>query len=295
MWSAFFRRTKKSKKSNISKEFDSGVVRSVVVSDLGNIRTNNEDVGLFFRIADDSISAEKGCLLMVADGMGGHQAGEVASNMAAQIISHEYYKQQGSIEKSLEKAFELANKKIFELASGSKAHRGMGTTCTALVIFDKEIYYAHAGDSRAYILKRNHISRITEDHTHVSELVKNGSISAAEAEKHPDRNILTNAMGTKPVLRVDTGKFHLSFEENDRLLLCSDGLYDYIRDNEMGELLSEGSLSDVANRMVALAKQRGGHDNITVVLAERVHAFKDVVSKETRDFAIPATKEFDLS
>ncbi|MGZ5286484.1 MAG: Stp1/IreP family PP2C-type Ser/Thr phosphatase [Flavisolibacter sp.] len=293
-WFNLFK-SKKKVEEKISEEIFSGPIKAVIVSDLGNIRTNNEDVGLFFRIADEEISQEKGSILLVADGMGGHQAGEVASQMAAQIISHEYYKQNGSIEKSLEKAFETANREIFELASKSKAHKGMGTTCTALVIFEKAIYYAHAGDSRAYILKQDGISQITQDHTYVNELVNRGEITAEAAATHPERNILTNAMGTKPTIRVDTGRYEKNFEETDRLLLCSDGLYDYIKDSEMGELLSGGALPDIANNMVALAKKRGGHDNITVVLAERILAAKEAVTKETRDFDIPATKEYDLS
>ncbi len=295
MWNSFFRKNRKPAPKPVPQEFDSGSIRAVVVTDLGNIRTNNEDVGLFFRIADDHISTEKGCLLIVADGMGGHQAGEVASQMAAQIISHEYYKQNGSIEKSLAKAFETANAEIFDLASKSKSHKGMGTTCTAVVIFEKEIYYAHAGDSRAYILKQDGISQITQDHTYVNELVRRGEITAEAAATHPERNILTNAMGTKPSIRVDTGRIEKNFEESDRLLLCSDGLYDYIKDSEMGELLSRGSLREIANEMVSLAKKRGGHDNITVVLAERIPTANEAVTKETRDFDIPATKEYDLS
>jgi len=252
-----------------TKEFDTGTVKSVIVSDPGNIRTNNEDIGLFFRIADEEVSREKGCLMMVADGIGGHNAGEVASRMAADIISHEYFKLTGSIEKSLAKAFELANKNIFERSMSDRSVKGMGTTCTTVVIIDSTIYYAHVGDSRAYLLKNDKISRITEDHTYVQELVKNGDITIAEASIHPRRNILTNAMGTKDSLRVDTGKFPLLFEDKDRLMICSDGLYEYLNDNEIARILGENSLHHAANEMVDEAKKRGGHDNITVVLVQK--------------------------
>lgn len=289
-----FSKKKKPEPQTDTKEFDAGAVRSVIVSDLGNIRTNNEDIGLFFRIADEKVSRQKGCLLMVADGMGGHNAGEVASRMAADIISHEYFKLNGSIEKSLAKAYELANKNIFEMSASNKSVRGMGTTCTTLVIIDDIIYYAHVGDSRAYLLKNDKISRITEDHTYVQELVKNGEITVAEAAIHPKRNILTNAMGTKDSLRIDTGKFALPFEEKDRLMICSDGLYEYLNDNEIARILGGNSLHHAAHEMVDEAKKRGGHDNITVVLAEKVSATNGTTEKETKDFDIPQTQEYDL-
>jgi len=294
MFSKLFRR--KSKKETQSEVIDSGNVKAVVLSDLGNIRKNNEDMGMFFRIADENITREKGYLLIVADGMGGHQAGEVASKMAAEIISEEYFKQTGNggIEKNLYRAFTVANKKIFELSSARKSLQGMGTTCTALVIAGDSVYYAHAGDSRGYFLKKNVITRITQDHTYVQELVNKGEITAKEADTHPKRNILTNAMGTKPDLRVDTGKCDLTFEKNDRLLLCSDGLYDYLSDEELAEILSKMPLQEAAEYMITESKKRGGHDNLTVVLAEKTEAIKETTTKETRDFVLPVTKEHDL-
>ncbi|MFI5187367.1 MAG: Stp1/IreP family PP2C-type Ser/Thr phosphatase [Chitinophagales bacterium] len=294
MFNLFSKKKKQQELQKDTKEFDAGTLKSVIVSDLGNIRTNNEDIGLFFRIGDEVISREKGCLMMVADGMGGHNAGEVASRMAADIISHEYFKLNGSIEKSLAKAFELANKNIFEMSMSNKSVKGMGTTCTTLIIADKIIYYAQVGDSRAYLLKDNKISRITEDQTYVQELVKNGEITMAEAAVHPKRNILTNAMGTKDSLRVDTGKFALPFEEKDRLMICSDGLYEYLNDNEIARILGGNSLHHAANEMVEEAKKRGGHDNITVVLAEKISVTNGTTEKQTKDFDIPQTQEYDL-
>jgi len=289
-----FNKKKKSQPQKDTSEFEAGTVRSVIVSDLGNIRTNNEDIGLFFRIGDEEISRAKGCLMMVADGMGGHNAGEVASRMAADIISHEYFKLNGSVEKSLARAYELANKNIFEMSVSNRSTKGMGTTCTTLVILDNTIYYAQVGDSRAYLLKSDKISRITEDQTYVQELVKSGEITTAEAATHPKRNILTNAMGTKDYLRVDTGKFALPFEEKDRLMICSDGLYEYLNDNEIARILGGTSLHNAANEMVEEAKRRGGHDNITVVLAEKISVSASSTEKETKDFDIPQTQEYDL-
>jgi serine/threonine protein phosphatase PrpC len=293
-WNKLFR--KKNKKENTSELIESGNVKAVVLSDLGNIRTNNEDVGMFYRIAEEDITREKGYLLIVADGMGGHKAGEVASKMATEIISQEYFKKNGngSIEKTLYKAFSTANRKIYELASSQKAYHGMGTTCSAFVVTGDAVYYAHVGDSRGYFLKNNLITRITEDHTYVQELVNKGEITTKEADTHPKRNILTNAMGTKPDLRIDTGKCAYSFENDDRLMLCSDGLYDYIHENELADILNNKPLQEAAEYMIREAKKRGGHDNITVVLAEKTETAIASAPKETRDVELPQTKEYDL-
>jgi protein phosphatase len=248
----FWKKRKKENKGiaeSKSEVIDSGNVKVIVRSDLGNIRLNNEDMGMFYRIADENIIREN---------------------------------------------VELANKKIYDMASSNAAYHGMGTTCTAIVVAEKNIYYAHVGDSRAYIFKNNVIARITEDHTYVQELVKKGEITAAEAETHPKRNILTNAMGTKPSLRIDTGKFIAPFEKNDKLLLCSDGLYDYLKDEELSDILKNKTLQEAAEYMIQEAKNRGGHDNITVVLAEKTEAEKETTAKETRDFDLPVTKEHEL-
>jgi PPM family protein phosphatase len=272
-------------------------IKVVVKTDLGNVRTNNEDAGSFFKVADENTIREKGYLLLVADGMGGHNAGEVASKMAVEIIHEEYFKPNGDSnkEKLLSKAFNTANKKIFDMASANQSYKGMGTTCTALVVVGQSIYYAHAGDSRAYLYKNKSITRLTEDHTYVQQLVKNGDITAAEADTHPQRNVLTNAMGTKPTLRVDTGKAAATFDENDRLLLCSDGLYDYLNDDELATALRYESLQDAADYLVNEAKRRGGKDNITVVLAERTATPDETALKLTRDVDLPKlTRDADL-
>lgn len=292
----FAKKEKEPHTENKSEIIDSGNIKVVILSDLGNIRTNNEDNAMFFRIADETILQEKGYLLIVADGMGGHQAGEVASSMSADIISKEYFRQNnnGAVEKNLSHAFSLANKKIFELSSQNRAYQGMGTTCTVLIVIDQSVYYGQVGDSRAYVLKNNLFSRITEDQTYVQELVNSGDITAEEAEVHPKRNILTNAMGTKPDLRIETGKCDFLFEQGDKLLLCSDGLYDYLKDGELSEVLGKMPLQEAASYMIAEAKKRGGHDNITVLLAEKTAAIRETTSKETRDFDLPQTKEYDL-
>jgi len=295
----FWRKKNKEKTSAHADPAPGGnsAIRVIVKTDIGNVRSNNEDAGSFFKINDDHISREKGCLMIVADGMGGHNAGEVASRMAIDIISNEYYKRNGdrSPERSLLKAFESANKQIFEKAGANANCKGMGTTCTAIAVSGTDIYFAHAGDSRAYLYRNKQISRITEDHTYVQELVKKGDITLQEAETHPQRNILTNAMGTKPRLRVDTGKYPVAFERHDRLLLCSDGLYDYLADDELAEAMQMPSLGNLADHLIAEAKRRGGKDNITLVLAEISDALPDEGFKQTRDADLPKlTRDADL-
>jgi len=296
IWNIFKKKKKKSRSSGKSELIDSGQLRVVIRTDLGNIRTNNEDMGLFYKIADEQVIREKGYLLLVADGMGGHQAGEVASRMASEIIGQEYFKdsKNGGAEKSLRRAFENANQKIFQSAAANRAQQGMGTTCTAIVVIDEELYFAHVGDSRAYLYKDGKVTRITTDHTYVQELVKSGEITAEEAETHPKRNILTNAMGTKPEVKVDTGICPAEFSIGNKLMLCSDGLYDYLNDQEIGQYLTQASLAESAEIMINEAKKRGGHDNITIVLAEKVSGQQETTTKETRDIDLPATKEFDL-
>ena len=275
---------------------DPADMKVVIVTDLGNIRTNNEDTGLYFRVSDQRVEREKGGLMMVADGMGGHAAGEIASKMAADTITREYFKNgtAGTIEKNLLKVFSAANKNIFDAASSNPVLKGMGTTCTALVVVNSQVYYAHVGDSRAYVIKAHNIAQITTDHTHVQDLVKAGAITPDEAAVHPQRNILTNAMGTKPQVQADTGKCDFLFEAGDKLLLCSDGLYDYLEDAEILAIVNSNCTQEAAEALVAEAKKRGGHDNITVVLAAKTPVAVTPVSKKTRDFIIPVTREIDL-
>ncbi|GAB3946372.1 Stp1/IreP family PP2C-type Ser/Thr phosphatase [Spirosoma harenae] len=269
-------------------------INAVVLSDLGNVRQNNEDTGLFVRLADEGLRRKKGYLLLVADGMGGHLAGEIASQMAAELINREYFQSTQNIEKSLQRAFQIANQQIFDEARTHDKFRGMGTTCTAIVVHEQELYFAHVGDSRAYILKAGQLVQLTQDHTYVQELLRKGEISAEAAANHPERNVLTQAMGTKAEVRVDIGRCVLPFDKGDRLILCSDGLYEYCLETDFIRILSQESLPDAAEELINLAKSRGGHDNITVVLAERIKTDVQTTSKETREIDLPLTRDLEL-
>jgi PPM family protein phosphatase len=299
MWSKWFGRKKNVPAEAVMQDLPEITLEVAILSDLGMIRTNNEDTGLFFRTADEAIRRRKGYLLVVADGMGGHQAGEVASALAAQTVSDEYFHTPDStITSSLEKSFRVANERIYLKSTSDAAFHGMGTTCTAMVIAGEEIFYAHAGDSRAYHISNGAIRQVTQDHTYVQELVNAGEISQAEAAVHPKRNILTNAMGTKPVLRVDAGRHPDRLGDGDVVLLCSDGLYDYLSDEELLSMLDNRTLAQAAKEMVDTAKQRGGHDNITVVMAQRTDSAVSMHARETRDIGVhtdvPQTQETQL-
>ncbi len=293
----FWRKKKNKATDNVGAVLPAATIKVVIKTDLGKIRTNNEDSACFFQLQENNTRPLKGSLLMVADGMGGHLAGEVASRMAVDTIREEYFKQDNYANKLklLEKAFQAANKKIFELASSNANYKGMGTTCTAILIEGKTIFSAHVGDSRAYLFKNDALIRLTEDHTYVRELVKNGDISKAEAETHPQRNILTNAMGTKATMQLDTNQINTSFDTGDRLMICSDGLYDYLNDEEIAEALKNTSLDDTANYFIAEARLRGGKDNITVALAEQITASNENRSRETKDNDLPVmTRDVDI-
>jgi serine/threonine protein phosphatase PrpC len=250
----------------------SGDLRAVVLSHLGCVRTNNEDAALFIRPSAKDVRPSKGFLAVVADGMGGHAAGEIASHMAVETVAKTYFDRDESSEESLFFALTKANRNIWQAAARNARQKGMGTTCTAVAIVDNRLYLGHVGDSRAYLLKKGQIFQLSKDHTYVQDLVDQGVITPMEAEKHPERNVLTRAMGTHNKLEIDVAVLPYLFEEDDRLFLCSDGLYDYLSNDEIASLMLNPSLSEAASQLIDLAKQRGGHDNITVLLVERVSA-----------------------
>lgn len=258
-----------------------GDIRAVVLSDVGCVRTNNEDAARFVRPSNSSLRLQKGYLAIVADGMGGHAAGEVASQLAVETIAKTYYQREESPEESLFLAFTKANREIWQSASKNSRQRGMGTTCTTVALSDNRLYLAHVGDSRAYLFQNGQFFQISTDHTYVQTLVEQGVITPAEAEKHPERNVLTRAMGTHIKVEIDVAHLSYIFGENDRLLLCTDGLYDYLNNEEMAQLLLNPSLSEAAQQLVEAAKQRGGHDNITVLIIEKVPAYTFQSAKPT--------------
>jgi len=222
-------------------------------SDTGRQRRANEDS--FFARAP---------LFVVADGMGGAQAGEVASRLAAETFARGL-PDEGTAEQRLEARVRAANSRIHEVSQGDRALNGMGTTITAAYLDGDELSLAHVGDSRAYLLRDGELTRLTRDHTLVEELVRRGELTEQEAAEHPQRSIITRALGPEPDIDVDlhTHRVHAG----DVLLLCSDGLTGMIGEDEVEQILERAAnLRDAGRALVDAANEAGGRDNITVVL-----------------------------
>ncbi|OPY57190.1 MAG: Serine/threonine phosphatase stp [Pelotomaculum sp. PtaU1.Bin035] len=229
------------------------------------------DTGLIRKINEDShyVSPERG-LFAVADGMGGHRAGEIASAMALQTLERELaYRLQkgGSPEKALVDSVKHANASIYELSRRNQDLKGMGTTITACLKQEGRILVAHVGDSRAYLISKGVISQLTRDHSLVQELLRYGGINEEQALLHPQRNVLTRALGTEQSVEVDI--YSTVIIPGDLLLLCTDGLTRYLRQEELLPIVqSSGDINTVARNLLGKALERGGADNITIILAE---------------------------
>ncbi len=260
-----------------------------VQTDKGCVREINEDSGRLVRPADPRLLAEKGLLVVVADGMGGHSAGEVASQMAADVVSRAYYEAQAAPGEALRSAVEEANRLIHKAAAEDAAKHGMGTTCTALALCGGRAYAAHVGDSRLYMLREGRLYQLSEDHSAVNEMVKMGLITKEQARTHEDKNVILRALGTSPEVEVSTVE-PLDVREGDQYLLCSDGLYDLVLDDEIAAALSESEDAHAAGeRLIRTAKERGGHDNITVgIIAIRPEG---TAAAEAQD--APTTREVE--
>lgn len=234
------------------------------LSDVGCIRELNEDCYCICGFGDNS---ERGfCIL--ADGMGGHNAGEVASQNAVKLIAEEMNRLLESGEKEipgqLSRAVSVANTGVYTMASENPIHRGMGTTVVTAFIDDGTAYVANVGDSRAYAVRDDEIVQITTDHSVVSELVMRGTITKEEARLHPQKNIITRAVGTDKSVRTDI--FEYNYSPGDVMIICSDGLSTMLDDNRILEIIkSKKTSEDTVNSLIAAAKDEGGLDNITVI------------------------------
>ena len=243
--------------------------RAIALTDLGSIRHHNEDQILFVRPSDKEQRNEKGFLSIVADGMGGHAAGEVAAALATHIIAKTYYQEtSASPLETLRLCMEKANEAILAESKKSISYKGMGTTCTVVAILNGALHIAHIGDSRAYLIKDRQIYQLTEDHTYVRELLGTGKINPLEALNHPQRNVLTQALGTVAGRCGDIFSSEFRLEKNDTLLLCSDGLYEYFSNEELKEVILENDFRDASAYLLDQAKSRGGHDNISLLIIE---------------------------
>ena len=250
-------------------------------TDTGRQRTANEDA---FYV--------EGAVFAVADGMGGAQAGEVASQLAADAFESAPRADE-SAESYLRSIAEAANEQIHNLAQHDSSHSGMGTTLTAALVEGDEVSFAHVGDSRAYVLRDGELRLLTSDHSLVEELRRQGRLTEAQAEDHPQRSIITRALGPEAEVEVDTLTF--SARPDDVFLICSDGLTTMVKDERIAAVLgSAASLDEAARQLVAEANEAGGRDNITVV-AFRLEQAEEVAAAEGATLIGPSAEEAGLT
>jgi PPM family protein phosphatase len=236
------------------------------LTDRGQVRSHNEDSGGIFSNNDDQY------LAIIADGMGGHQAGDVASEMATTILEEKWRKNNGvkspeEAEEWLEKALIEANSSIFQRSKEKAECQGMGTTIVVAVCTDDFITVAHIGDSRCYLYNEFSFKQITEDHSLVNALVQSGQISKDDALVHPRKNVVLRALGTSELVEADIQT--INWEDGDKLLLCSDGLTDKVLDGELEEFMkSTNQIDEVGKHLVDLANERGGEDNVSLIIIQ---------------------------
>lgn len=230
-----------------------------IKSDVGIVRSLNEDYAGY-------IEEEEFKLYVVADGMGGHNAGEVASEMAVKAVEayvKENYKEQGT--NVLENAVLFANENIYDKAIEGSEYKGMGTTLVAALVYKNHVIVANVGDSSCFGIIDSNITKITKDHSLVQELIDSGSITEEEGRKHPKKNVITRALGTNNVVKVDI--FKVDINTYDKYLLCTDGLSNEVLKEEIFmEINDINDYNTACDKLVLLAKNRGGRDNITVLL-----------------------------
>ncbi len=233
-------------------------------TDPGLARELNEDTVAWVTPQDKAIAESRGSLALVADGMGGHAAGEVASALAADVIRRLYYDLDGPVPKVLAAAFTAANRAILDYAAEHPQCRGMGTTCTVLAFRDRKVWIAHIGDSRAYLLRDGELIQLSEDQTLVAKLVSAGTLTQDEADHSPMHNVILQALGTSQQMRPIIGAKGLPLEFGDVLLLCSDGVSNLVPAAKIAEIAGRLAPQEACDALIEAALAAGGHDNASV-------------------------------
>lgn len=240
-------------------------MKYAVKSVVGRVRSSNQD---YYHVPRPGAGPDN--LFIVADGMGGRNAGEVASTLAVCTVC-EYINShlpKEDIALLLRSAVAEANKVIYTAGRSDKKYNDMGTTITAAYIYDDIIYLAQVGDSRAYLYNGQELRQLTVDHSYVQELVSLGLISSREAEHHPEKNMITRALGTERYINVDV--YQVPWKNNELLLLCSDGLTNMLEGSDIVKILSRpGTCDEYVEALVSAAEEAGGRDNITAICVSR--------------------------
>ncbi|MBI3892925.1 MAG: Stp1/IreP family PP2C-type Ser/Thr phosphatase [Candidatus Wallbacteria bacterium] len=235
-------------------------------TDIGLMRKQNEDN--FYVPSAEQANGAAPQLFAVADGMGGHRGGKMASQLAVDTLASSYATAQpdASAEIRIVKAVQDANLKVFETSATVPEFFGMGTTLTSLVVLGSEAIVGHVGDSRLYHFSRGRLTQVTLDHSLVAQAVREGILTPEQARIHPQRNIITKALGTRSDIEVDTA--HVALDAGDLLLLSSDGLHGLVEDDELKEIMEahQRDLEQLSQELVQAALDHGGSDNVTVVL-----------------------------
>ena len=258
-------------------------------TDPGLTRELNEDTVAWVTPQDNAIAGSRGSLALVADGMGGHAAGEVASALAADVIRRLYYDLDGPVPKVLAAAFTAANHAILEYATEHPECSGMGTTCTVLAFHDRKAWIAHIGDSRAYLLRHGELVQLSEDQTLVAKLVNAGTLTPEEAEHSPMHNVILQALGTSQEMKPIIGARGLPLEFGDVLILCSDGVSNLVPAERIAAIAGRLPPQEACDALIEAALAAGGHDNASVgtfSVAERVEP-KSAPEPTTRRIKIP--------
>lgn len=242
-------------------------IELAALSDVGCQRENNEDSYSYWEPAGEEAFRKKGRLISIADGMGGYEGGQEASHLAIQTIEQIYADGiEGDVKTVLTTAFRTAHQRIKEYAERHPELHGMGTTCTSVAVVGRNLYYSHVGDSRLYLVRDSKVIPLTRDQSYVGRLVEQGIIRPEEASSHPQRNILTGALGAGSEVAPEILEQPIELEKGDVLVLCTDGLWSLVSESEIQSALS-AELEQSCRKLIALAKERGGPDNITVQIA----------------------------
>jgi PPM family protein phosphatase len=242
-------------------------IEMACLTDVGRQRANNEDSYLYWEAEGDAEFRRKGRLAVIADGMGGYEGGLEASRLAVETVRHIYDSRfDGSPQATLLNAFSTAHETIQRYALDHPQFHGMGTTCTALSIVDRELSFAHIGDTRVYLVRAETISRLTRDHSYVGRLVESGIVRSEDAESHPQRHILTAALGSGREIVPDAPERPVLLEPGDKIVMCTDGLWSLVAEQDLARVVRFNTPADSCRELVNMALDRGGPDNVTLLV-----------------------------
>ncbi|HWW61547.1 MAG TPA: Stp1/IreP family PP2C-type Ser/Thr phosphatase [Thermoanaerobaculia bacterium] len=257
------------------------LVRAVLRTHVGLVRSENQDFGTYTTAEEERSSVPRGRLLVVADGMGGHRGGATASRIAGETVKAQYLgSETADIPAVLRDALSRANARIFTEAQSNPELRGMGTTTSALAIRDREGWFAHVGDSRIYRIRGEEIKQLTEDHSLVASMVREGLLTSKEAENHPRRNVLQRSMGVSEDVEIDVSE-PIELQEGDTFILCSDGLHGVVKEEELLEI-AKTPIEEAAEEFIKRALARGAPDNVTVIVA-RIEVGDETAEEQVPD------------